>query len=217
MHIRTACNIADAPDGLAVCTLEADSRGSRWAEGRGMEVGKEGDATYNVTPDRKAIWKEYVAKVNRAKEVEERGRDEPDPPRSKKQKQEHAEGAAEDHGGEHDTVGAVVIDSKGEVAGGVSSGGLNLNIMGRVGEAAIYGCGCWAQRGAGGAKAVATSCTGTGEEVVRRRLASECAKVISEPSGVTPHEGFRKLLGPREGEHPEWAPKKLATNGVKRL
>ncbi|XP_051935597.1 threonine aspartase 1 isoform X3 [Hippocampus zosterae] len=44
-----------------------------------------------------------------------------------------------------DTVGAVVVDMQGNVAAAVSSGGLAMKHPGRVGQAAHYGCGCWAE------------------------------------------------------------------------
>lgn len=43
----------------------------------------------------------------------------------------------------HDTVGCLSVDSQGRVASGVSSGGIVLKHDGRVGEAALFGCGCW--------------------------------------------------------------------------
>lgn len=66
-------------------------------------------------------------------------------------------GGREEEGGDdedsslhYDTVGVVVVDGKGRVAAGVSSGGIALKSEGRVGEAAVFGAGCWAQDATGG-------------------------------------------------------------------
>lgn len=69
-----------------------------------------------------------------------------------------------------DTVGAVAVDGRGEVAGGVSTGGLWLKLPGRVGDSAIPGAGVFAAREAG------ASATGVGETIIRSLLTAEVCR-----------------------------------------
>lgn len=74
-----------------------------------------------------------------------------------------------------DTVGAVCVDGNGHVAAASSSGGIILKHSGRLGQAAMFGCGCWAQDGKNGQSSVATSTSGCGEYLIRTMLAKEAA------------------------------------------
>ncbi|XP_074600903.1 threonine aspartase 1-like [Brevipalpus obovatus] len=67
-----------------------------------------------------------------------------------------------------DTVGAVAIDSNGRSASGVSSGGIILKLPGRIGQAASYGAGIWAQDN------VAVTTSGNGEYLMKTLFAREC-------------------------------------------
>jgi len=75
-----------------------------------------------------------------------------------------------------DTVGALVLDSSGGLGAGVSSGGLLLKQSGRIGEAAIFGAGCWASSPVDTNIGVACSVSGEGEKIIRSSL----ARVLSE-------------------------------------
>ncbi|XP_042189223.1 threonine aspartase 1 [Callorhinchus milii] len=78
-----------------------------------------------------------------------------------------------------DTVGAVVVDHEGNVAAAVSSGGLAMKHPGRVGQAAVYGCGCWAENtGGSNVYSTAVSTSGCGEHLVRTMLARECSVAL---------------------------------------
>ncbi|XP_014218632.1 threonine aspartase 1 isoform X2 [Copidosoma floridanum] len=74
-----------------------------------------------------------------------------------------------------DTVGAVCIDGCGNVAAACSSGGIILKFPGRVGQAAIWGCGSWASKGN---ISVGSSTSGCGEHLIRTSLARTIADCI---------------------------------------
>jgi L-asparaginase / beta-aspartyl-peptidase len=69
---------------------------------------------------------------------------------------------------EHDTVGAVALDSQGHIAAGTSTGGLTGSRVGRVGDSPQPGCGLYADDRVGG-----TSLSGDGETIARVALASQ--------------------------------------------
>ncbi|KAK4883257.1 hypothetical protein RN001_006576 [Aquatica leii] len=73
-----------------------------------------------------------------------------------------------------DTVGAVCVDDSGHVASACSSGGLLLKRPGRVGQAALYACGMWADSFSPSTEAsVAVCTTGCGEHLMQTQLAKE--------------------------------------------
>uniref|UniRef100_A0A8C8DZE5 Threonine aspartase 1 n=1 Tax=Oryzias sinensis TaxID=183150 RepID=A0A8C8DZE5_9TELE len=78
-----------------------------------------------------------------------------------------------------DTVGAVVVDLEGNVAAAVSSGGLAMKHPGRIGQAAHYGCGCWAENARNvNSYSTAVSTSGCGEHLIRTMLARECSAAM---------------------------------------
>ncbi|KAG2188798.1 hypothetical protein INT44_003937 [Umbelopsis vinacea] len=80
----------------------------------------------------------------------------------------------------HDTVGAICVDQNGKIASGVSSGGISLKFPGRVGEAAVFGSGCWTQRLTDPDVAIACSSTGTGEQLLLTMLAHQFATMVEQ-------------------------------------
>jgi len=66
----------------------------------------------------------------------------------------------------HDTVGAVALDSHGNIAAATSTGGTLNKAPGRLGDSSLIGCGCYADN-----KTAAASLTGWGEPIMKLVLA----------------------------------------------
>jgi L-asparaginase / beta-aspartyl-peptidase len=66
----------------------------------------------------------------------------------------------------HDTVGAVALDSQGNIAAGTSTGGTLNKAPGRLGDSSLIGCGCYADN-----ESAAASLTGWGEPIMKLVLA----------------------------------------------
>lgn len=67
---------------------------------------------------------------------------------------------------QHETCGAIALDVNGNLAAGTSTGGITNKMAGRVGDAPIVGAGTYANN-----DACAVSCTGLGENMIRRAIA----------------------------------------------
>ncbi|KAG8412704.1 hypothetical protein J3458_013145 [Metarhizium acridum] len=79
---------------------------------------------------------------------------------------------------EHGTVGAVVLDSHGNVAAANSTGGMTMKPVGRVGDTAILGSGLYAD------ERVAVACSGGGEAIMTSMLAGRIANLYRSGVGI---------------------------------
>ncbi len=74
----------------------------------------------------------------------------------------------------HDTVGAVALDSGGNIAAATSTGGTLNKAPGRLGDSSLIGCGCYADN-----ESAAASTTGWGEPIMKLVLAKWTADRIA--------------------------------------
>jgi len=86
----------------------------------------------------------------------------------------------------HGTVGAVARDQSGELAAATSTGGTFGKLEGRVGDTPLIGPGTWAD------DAIAISCTGTGEHIIRAGGAVSIACAFK--SGVALDKAINDML-----------------------
>jgi len=85
------------------------------------------------------------------------------------------------------TVGAVAIDSDGNLAAASSTGGIWLKLPGRVGDTPVVGGGFYAENGA-----AAASATGRGELIARFMLSARIATEVRR--GLNASDAAKKVL-----------------------
>lgn len=86
------------------------------------------------------------------------------------------------------TVGCVALDSKGNLAAGTSTGGLNNKLFGRIGDSPIIGAGTYADNAT-----CAVSGTGIGEEFIRHAVAYDLSARMRY-AGQTVAQAAEKIL-----------------------
>ena len=108
-------------------------------------------------------------------------------PRRLKPRQSGASIPALESGLAADTVGAVALDEKGDVASATSTGGMNDKPPGRVGDSPLPGCGYYADNKWG-----ACSTTGWGESLARILAARRAIEGLER--GLSPSQAARMTV-----------------------
>src|SRR5277367_483008 len=87
----------------------------------------------------------------------------------------------------HDTVGAVALDTKGNLAAATSTGGTLNKAPGRVGDSSLIGCGCYADN-----RSAAVSLTGWGEPIMKLVLGKWAVDRVA--AGLTPELAAQQAI-----------------------
>jgi L-asparaginase / beta-aspartyl-peptidase len=87
----------------------------------------------------------------------------------------------------HDTVGAVALDSHGNIAAATSTGGTLNKTPGRVGDSSLIGCGCYADN-----LSAAVSLTGWGEPIMKLVLGKWATDRVA--AGTAPEFAAREAI-----------------------
>jgi L-asparaginase / beta-aspartyl-peptidase len=88
----------------------------------------------------------------------------------------------------HDTVGAVALDSYGNLAAATSTGGTLNKAPGRVGDSSLIGCGCYADN-----LSAAVSLTGWGEPIMKLVLGKWAVDRVQR--GTAPEISAQDAIG----------------------
>ena len=87
----------------------------------------------------------------------------------------------------HDTIGMVAMDAKGNLSGSCTTSGAGFKIRGRLGDSPIIGAGLYVDNAVG-----ACTATGQGEDVIR--VAGSHAVVECMRQGLSPEAACKKII-----------------------
>lgn len=87
----------------------------------------------------------------------------------------------------HDTIGMVALDAKGNLSGSCTTSGMGFKMRGRLGDTPIIGAGLYVDNEVG-----ACTATGQGEDVIR--VAGSHSVVEAMRSGLSPEAACKKVI-----------------------
>ena len=123
-----------------------------------------------LTPESEKAWKEWLktAKYSPVMNIENK---------------QHAPGNKYNH----DTIGMLAIDAKGNISGACTTSGMAFKLHGRVGDSPIIGAGLYVDNEVGGATS-----TGVGEEVIRNVGSFLVVELMRQ--GLSPEDACKEAV-----------------------
>ena len=134
-----------------------------------------------LTPESEKAWKEWLktAKYSPVINIENK---------------QHAPGNKYNH----DTIGMLAIDAKGNISGACTTSGMAFKLHGRVGDSPIIGAGLYVDNEVGGATS-----TGVGEEVIRNVGSFLVVELMRQ--GLSPEDACKEAVNRIIKKKPETA------------
>ena len=123
-----------------------------------------------LTPESEKAWKEWLktAKYSPVVNIENK---------------QHVPGSKYNH----DTIGMLAIDAKGNISGACTTSGMAFKLHGRVGDSPIIGAGLYVDNEVGGATS-----TGVGEEVIRNVGSFLVVELMRQ--GLSPEDACKEAV-----------------------
>ncbi len=138
-----------------------------------------------LTPESEKAWKEWLKKAEYKPEINTENK-------------LYTPGTLPGGAGNHDTIGMLAIDAKGNISGACTTSGMAWKIHGRVGDSPIIGAGLYVDNEVGGATS-----TGVGEEVIRNVGSFLVVELMRQ--GYSPEDACKEAVNRIIKKKPETA------------